>query len=454
MLTPSERNLLNLIRDGRVDAEIAVRLGIENRQVKTRIEMLVARAGVTTRAELRDWVEPEDEEALVVPVEHDETTVVRHPRRSIPVAALVSVIAAFGGAAIALGWLVTVNEDAASSARPAPAARSFADSTATDASPTPIVTIGGLTAKEARYAGITALPEGIELIIVRGTAIDRGLEVERVSASNGAFYVDPVYEAPRGTRIADALAHGPSETVAISVCRGCSGLVAGRNGATIEFLVARGRDAEFRVVQRRTLAAGEAVPRLVAILPSALVLQTGSPAAPVFEATSGTICDEPGVLAIAPAAGAISLFSLQAYASCGDNVLFAKNIVRGIDVTASRQLSGEESIASWTESTRLGKSYFVGNIAGPDGADSGILQAPDIAYLVGMTNDGRAIGHMRTDPDTAVVTPVIFDFSRGTYAFFDGPLYAVPPHSRLIEVSMIDRAPETIQVIAVRDSSP
>lgn len=454
MLTPSERSLLALIRDGRFDAEIAVRLGIENRQVKARIEMLMARAGVTTRAELRDWVEPEDDELTIVAAEDEEAVTPPSTRRRIPVAALFSVVTAISGAAIALGWLVSTSEPGGTASRPA-LDSSLPDGLAMLApSPTPMITIGGLPAREAHFAGRSTLPAGLELTIVRGTALDRGLRVERVSETNGAFSVEIVYEAPGGTRIVDALADAASETVAISVCRGCSGLTAGRNGATIKFMVARGRYAEFTVEQERTLAAGEAVPRLAAILPSALVIQTGLPSAPVFDATSGTICDGAGALAIAPTAGAVPLFSLQSYAACGESILFAKNTVRGIDVTASRSLAAGVSLSSWTESSFLGKAYYVGKLAGPRGTNSEILTTPDIAYLIGLTNDGRAIGHMRTDPDTAVVTPVIFDFAQGTYAFFDGPLYAVPPHSRLIEVSMIDRPPETIQVIAVRDSSP
>ena len=39
-LTEQEQRLLDLIRDGRVDAEIAVRLGISNVEAKERIEQL------------------------------------------------------------------------------------------------------------------------------------------------------------------------------------------------------------------------------------------------------------------------------------------------------------------------------------------------------------------------------------------------------------------------------
>ncbi len=53
-LTLQEQQLLDLIREGKVDAEIAVRLGISNAEVKVRIERLMWRQGARTRAELRN----------------------------------------------------------------------------------------------------------------------------------------------------------------------------------------------------------------------------------------------------------------------------------------------------------------------------------------------------------------------------------------------------------------
>jgi DNA-binding CsgD family transcriptional regulator len=72
-LTPPEEQLLALIREGRVDAEIAVRLGITNRDVKERIERLVAKLGVRDRAELRDATPDEDQPAPALPPGPDRT---------------------------------------------------------------------------------------------------------------------------------------------------------------------------------------------------------------------------------------------------------------------------------------------------------------------------------------------------------------------------------------------
>ncbi len=53
-ITPPERQLLDLIREGKVDAEIAVRLGISNAEVKARTARLASKLGVIDKAGLRE----------------------------------------------------------------------------------------------------------------------------------------------------------------------------------------------------------------------------------------------------------------------------------------------------------------------------------------------------------------------------------------------------------------
>lgn len=91
-LTPSEEQLLEFIRDGRVDAEIAVRLGISNAEVKERTERLARKMRARDRAELRSGA-PEEELAPA-----DDT-----PRRTVRD----STIGRWRAATAALAILVT-----------------------------------------------------------------------------------------------------------------------------------------------------------------------------------------------------------------------------------------------------------------------------------------------------------------------------------------------------------
>ena len=53
-LSPQDAHLLTLIREGKVDAEIAVRLGVATADVKARVENLIQLLGVRARAELTE----------------------------------------------------------------------------------------------------------------------------------------------------------------------------------------------------------------------------------------------------------------------------------------------------------------------------------------------------------------------------------------------------------------
>ncbi|MGE3076303.1 MAG: helix-turn-helix transcriptional regulator [Dehalococcoidia bacterium] len=77
-LTPSEEMMLGWIRDGLVDAEIAVRLGISNHEVKERIERLTSRLGVRNRDGLRNGASSSAPE----PVDNDEDATEPEPARN------------------------------------------------------------------------------------------------------------------------------------------------------------------------------------------------------------------------------------------------------------------------------------------------------------------------------------------------------------------------------------
>ena len=70
-LAPAERRVLDYVRTGTLDAEIAVRLGVPIGDVKDRIERMLAKSGLKTKAELAAWVgdapgaDPTDSEAVI-----------------------------------------------------------------------------------------------------------------------------------------------------------------------------------------------------------------------------------------------------------------------------------------------------------------------------------------------------------------------------------------------------
>jgi DNA-binding CsgD family transcriptional regulator len=111
-LTPPEEQLLALIREGRVDAEIAVRLGITNRDVKERVERLVAKLGVRDRAELRE--ETAETKLDPVPSAEPAPLLPSAPRWSLVAAVLVGLLIGVG-----LTWMAMRGSGGSSSVLPA-----------------------------------------------------------------------------------------------------------------------------------------------------------------------------------------------------------------------------------------------------------------------------------------------------------------------------------------------
>jgi DNA-binding CsgD family transcriptional regulator len=54
-VTPAEARVLELVREGRSNAEIAVRLGVSVNTVRYHVSNLLAKANASERAELRQW---------------------------------------------------------------------------------------------------------------------------------------------------------------------------------------------------------------------------------------------------------------------------------------------------------------------------------------------------------------------------------------------------------------
>jgi DNA-binding CsgD family transcriptional regulator len=128
-LTDSEQRLLDHIRAGLVDAEIAVRLGITNAEVKSRTERLATKLRVSGRDGLKHGLESAEAVDFAAPSSLEST-----PRR-------LQLFAGLGGLGIlvAVGSLVAIWAGQADEDPPAAAARDpSSDSVAPTATPRPL----------------------------------------------------------------------------------------------------------------------------------------------------------------------------------------------------------------------------------------------------------------------------------------------------------------------------
>lgn len=66
VLTPRQQEVLELVRDGRTNGEIARELGISHDGAKWHVSEIIGRLGVTTRDEAAQW-QPEREREVAAP---------------------------------------------------------------------------------------------------------------------------------------------------------------------------------------------------------------------------------------------------------------------------------------------------------------------------------------------------------------------------------------------------
>lgn len=134
-LTPSEQMVLAFVRDGLLDAEIAVRLGVTHGDVKARIAALLRKLDLAERAALRTW-EPSaaSSDQRAGPPAHRDSPAPARPwpawraaGRPLLAAAGVAALFAAAGAWLFAGGRTPAGESAVTPAavEPAPATRAF-----------------------------------------------------------------------------------------------------------------------------------------------------------------------------------------------------------------------------------------------------------------------------------------------------------------------------------------
>ncbi|MFN0096853.1 MAG: helix-turn-helix transcriptional regulator [Dehalococcoidia bacterium] len=176
-LTPTEERILALIREGRVDAEIAVQLGLSVGDLKARVERLMTKTGATSRAAIRPgavWPQPASQPVEAMPVAISEPPRPASPWHwSWPLAVAVVLGAALVGAMV--GFALRRQPDA--SQPTAPAVQSLqADPVE---APPPVAPLRGSLYLQPPLAP----PDGVVLVGLRRT--DGQNEVVRWTAGRG-----------------------------------------------------------------------------------------------------------------------------------------------------------------------------------------------------------------------------------------------------------------------------
>ncbi len=104
-LTDAEQRLADFVREGKLDAEIAVRMGVPIGDVKERVAAILRKLGLRTRAELAAWAPtPVNPAATDMQGNGEERPARRHSRRALLLAGAAGTAILAGGGAGAAFW--------------------------------------------------------------------------------------------------------------------------------------------------------------------------------------------------------------------------------------------------------------------------------------------------------------------------------------------------------------
>lgn len=220
-LSPAEQRVLEHVRAGQLDAEIAVRLGVPIGEVKTRVESLMRKLGVSERAGLLSAAAAPATAGTAAPSAAPAPPLVgivrsrpARPKWRLPVAAALIAAATLG----ALGaFLAPGGEDARSPATPSATVSDVAGAAAASPTPAPALRVGD---------GMP-LPAGAAMLLLVSCA-DCGrqfVELRRTwQPGVGIVVDDQLFFAPGGSYIDSVVATRDGYELAMAVCvqRSCS----------------------------------------------------------------------------------------------------------------------------------------------------------------------------------------------------------------------------------------
>ncbi len=193
-LTPAERRVLDYVRLGTFDAEIAVREGVSVGEVRERVARILAKLGLNDRAELAEWQAPGADPELPGSTAHPPKL-----RRTWLVAAPLAAVGILAGVT-----LIVLNVGARDhAAAPAPGIEVTATRPLPTSTPDPTATpvlVDGMFAMPMKVGDETEIAPGSALIIATGCWGCDGptASLQRVfRRADGSYRIDELFRAPQ-----------------------------------------------------------------------------------------------------------------------------------------------------------------------------------------------------------------------------------------------------------------
>lgn len=502
--------VLALVREGRYDAEIAVRLGLSNEEVKRRIAAICTKLGVADRASLRGDVtagfastDDRDDWSPII-----DATIDPLPRESAPpesyepveaggrnpFLAIVGMLVALGVAALAAWW--TLGPGSKDAAPDLPPAVSITDDPGTiiaghlpdapDAMSTQMAAyvdpFRGVPAIPATLAGKSArqyqtdlerladtlagtsgtpvpgapnldasapLPAGVELLLLRGSTADGPFAVERAFVGDdGAVVMELLLEAPAGRRILAVRASPNGDSLVAAVCVDCPGQAGASAGdKELQFLRSDDAGVTWSAIGSRWSGAPFSDWKLLAVLPGDVVIRKGLQL-PQLLSTGGLACGT--TTAVFIAAGPSPGLATQAPGT-NDLVDCLGAVLRRTGLTGNLVFDD----VRFDPGNRQALSFHTTIVNTPrnylalfSDTETRLLQVPGPTRVAGWLSERLAIGDIQAYSSDRSITPALIDFE-GRITLLEAPLRAMTV-TQAAGLPEDERPPQVLEVLAVR----
>lgn len=398
----SDRALIEMVREGKVDAEIAVRLGLSAGTIEDRIAAVCASLGLSDRGELARYNGP-----LTVESTEETSSALRSPRIPLPTlvsltaGVVVAVIAGWrllgGGGEASVGAQATVPPDAT----PVFAARA-----------TPVMPAGpavnGVPVQDAAIGAPESLPAGTTLLVLRTDAATGETTIERVTQTSEGLVNAVLFTPASNGEIQDAVVSGDGASMAASVCIACES-----TRPRLEVFRSDDAGGHWRLV---TATEAEVLPKLVAVTRDEVILDWGTSSARTFRTESGgRPCAAQDTMLVASWWGPDGIASQDPASgrivNCRGRTMFDPGLPSVAIIEDVRPFTrpGRVTTLSWREDGSSDTEYFV---AAFSSFENGVLRVPGPSTVAAWRGES---GFGTVSTVYGYSRAVRFDFSAGVY---------------------------------------
>lgn len=397
----TDQALIEMVREGRVDAEIAVRLGLSAGAIEDRIAAVCSELGLAGRSELARYTG-------TLPGTEDARNPEPTPGRGVSLVTVASLVAGLAVAAVA-GWRM-LDRGASTDDLPNEAVAQPVATAVILAAPTRVAgpAVNGVPVQDAAIGAPESLPAGTTLLVLRTDAANGDTTIERVTQTSEGLVNAVLFSPASNGEIREAVVSGDGASMAASVCIACEGA-----HPRLEVFRSDDSGANWRLV---TATEATVLPKLVAVTRDEVILDWGTSGSRTFRTDNGgRPCAAQGTSLVTSWWGPDGIASQDPASgrivNCRGRTMFDPGLptVAVIEDVRPFTRPGRVTTVSWRENTTAEPQYFV---AAFSSFENGVLRVPGPSNVAAWRGES---GFGTVTTEYGYSRAVRFDFSAGVY---------------------------------------